>query len=120
MIPIAIGASASASPPGSTMVSPGRASASTQGGHPRAGDGDVQPDAARGGLAPQFLADDPRRPEQPLEAADVDRHQIVAVPLVARRELLRDRCERADRAIAGLQSAPSGRRRYRHAYRGRD
>ena len=43
-----------------------------QGGHPRAGDRHMQPDAARGGLAPQFLADDPPRPQQTLEAADVD------------------------------------------------
>jgi hypothetical protein len=43
-----------------------------QGGHPRAGDGHVQPDAARGCIAPQFLADDPPRPQQALEAADID------------------------------------------------
>jgi hypothetical protein len=48
----------------------------------------VQPDAARGGLAPQFLADDSPRPQQALEAADIDGHQIVAVPLVAWRKLL--------------------------------
>ncbi len=66
-----------------------------QGGHPRAGDGHMQPDAARGGLAPQFLADDPPRPQQTLEAADIDGHQFVAVPFVAWRELLRDVDERA-------------------------
>ena len=66
-----------------------------QRGHARAGDRDVHADAARGGLAAQFLADGARRPEQPLEPADVDRHEIVAVPLVARRKLLGDGDERA-------------------------
>ena len=55
----------------------------------------MQPEATRGGLAPQFLADDPPRPQQALETADIDRHQIVAVALVAWRKLLGDVDERA-------------------------
>ena len=64
-------------------------------GHARARDRHVHADAARRRLAPQLLADGARRTEQPLEAADIDRDQIVVVPLVARRELLRERCQRA-------------------------
>ena len=76
-------------------VSPGCASASTSAAMRVPATATCTRDAARRRLAPQLLADGARRTEQPLEAADVDRHQIVAVPLVARRELLRERDERA-------------------------
>jgi hypothetical protein len=59
-------------------------------GHARAGDGDVRAGPARGRLAAPLLADGARRTEQPLQPADVDRHEIVAMPLVAGREPLRD------------------------------
>ncbi|PYR44529.1 MAG: hypothetical protein DMF95_23170 [Acidobacteria bacterium] len=52
--------------------------------------GDVCSDA-RGRFAAQLLADGPRRPEQPRQPPDADRHEIVAVPFVARREFLGDR-----------------------------
>src|SRR5260221_8225109 len=57
----------------------------------------MQASAARRRLAPQLLADATRRAEQALEAADVNRHEIVAVPFVPRRELLCDVNERARR-----------------------
>ena len=59
-------------------------------GGTRAGDRDVDADAAIRGLAAQFVGDGSRRTEQTLETIDVDRHDIVAVPLVARRKLARD------------------------------
>ena len=61
--------------------------------HARAGNGDVRADAARGRFAAELLADGPRRTDQPRQPADVDRHEIVAVSFVARRELLGDRME---------------------------
>ena len=73
-------------------------------GHARAGDRDVRADPARGRLAAQLLADGARRAEQPLQPADVDRHEIVAMPLVAGRELLGDGDERG----AGLSGPRSG------------
>ena len=79
-------------------------------GHARAGDRDVRAHAARGRLAAQLVADRARRPEQPLQPADVDRHEIVAMPLVARRELLGD----ARRACVAATIARW--RRSRHAY----
>ena len=68
-----------------------------EGGRARARDGDVATNAARRGLAAQLLADRLRRPEQPLQSADVDRHEIAAMQLVARRKLLRDRGQRFNR-----------------------
>jgi hypothetical protein len=59
-------------------------------GHARTSDRDVRAHAAGGGLTAHFFADRLRRPEQACEPADVHRHEIVAVPLVARREFLRD------------------------------
>jgi hypothetical protein len=47
-------------------------------------------ETARRGITPQFLSDDARRPDEASEATDVYRHEIVAVPLVARRELPRN------------------------------
>lgn len=64
----------------------------------------MQADAARRRFAPQLLADDSRGAEQTLEAADVNRHEIVAVPFVPRREFLGDVDERARRQLV------SGRR----------
>src|SRR5947209_2463807 len=54
----------------------------------------MQANASSDALASQFLANHTRRAEQTLEAADVDRHEIVAVPFVPRRELLCDVDER--------------------------
>ena len=51
---------------------------------PRPGDGNVHARAARRRVAPHVVGNCARRPEQPLEAADVHRHEIGAVPLVAR------------------------------------
>ena len=51
----------------------------------------IEVDAVRRRFAPQLLADDARRTEHPLEAADVDRHEIVAMSFVSRRELHGDR-----------------------------
>jgi len=55
--------------------------------HARAGQRHVHTHAARGGLASQLLADRARGAKQPAEAAHVDRHEVVAVPFVARREI---------------------------------
>src|SRR3979411_2378582 len=76
-MPITSGASASPSSPRATMVARGT--------------GDARAPAARGALAPHLFADGPRRTEQARQPADVDRHEIVAMPLEARRKLLRDR-----------------------------
>jgi hypothetical protein len=65
--------------------------------HPRAGNRDVRADAARRCLAAQLLADRARRAEQPIQPADVDRYQIVVMPLVAGGELLGNRDEPARR-----------------------
>src|SRR5215831_12422045 len=64
-------------------------------GRARMRDGDVRAHAVRRRLAAQLVADRLRRPQQTLEPADVDRHEIAVVQLVARRELLRDLRERA-------------------------
>ena len=55
--------------------------------HARAGKRHVHTQAARGRLAPQFLADGAHGAEQPTETAHIDRHEVVAVPFVARREI---------------------------------
>ena len=62
--------------------------------HLRRSDRDVHPRAVRRRFAAELFSDGAGRAEKPLEPADVDRHQIAVVPLVARRELLRDRHER--------------------------
>ena len=51
-------------------------------------------DYVRSPIAPQLLADRTRRAEQPAEATHVDRHKVVAVPFVARREIPGKRHER--------------------------
>ncbi|OFW24879.1 MAG: hypothetical protein A3H97_10415 [Acidobacteria bacterium RIFCSPLOWO2_02_FULL_65_29] len=58
--------------------------------HSRAGDGHVHAHAPIGRLSSKLVRDRARRTEQPLEPPDVDRHQIVAMPLVARGEFLRN------------------------------
>ena len=49
---------------------------------------DMNANAAGGRLALKLVHNDARRAEKPLEAAHVDGDEIVAVALVARRELL--------------------------------
>ena len=51
---------------------------------PRPGDRHVHVNAAGRRVAPQLLADRSRRANQTVEAADVDRHEVVAMALVAR------------------------------------
>ena len=50
-------------------------------------------------LAAQLLADRRRRADQTIEAADVDRDEIVAMPFVARRKFARNGKQRGDVAI---------------------
>ena len=77
--------------------------------HSCAGERHVHPDGARGRSPPQFLANGLWRAEQPPEAADIDRHQVVAVPFVARRKIVRDRDQRA---VAMNRRAPIVRRTF--------
>src|SRR5439155_23157577 len=66
-------------------------------GSPRRRQPHVHAHATIRGLAAQLFANGfpDRGTHQPLEAADVNRHEIVAMPLVARRKFLGNRQERA-------------------------
>ena len=80
--------------PRSTTVRPGRASARTSAAVRVRGNGDVRAHAARRGVAPQFLADRPRRPSSRSRPRTSIDDEIVAVPLVARRKSCGDLHER--------------------------
>ena len=83
--------------PGSTTVRPGRASASTSAAVRVAATATCTctPRAAASRRSSSPIARG--GPSRPLEPADVDRHEIVAMPLVARRKFPRDGHERRPR-----------------------
>ena len=78
--------------------------------HPRRSDRDVHPRPARRRLAAELFSDGACRAEEPLEPADVDRYQIVMVPLVPRREGVRQQNlhgSAANLAVVGGSLSPS-------------
>ena len=92
-----------------TTVSPGRASARTSAAMrvPATATCTRMPRAAASRRSSSPIVRG--RTEQPLEPADVDRHEIVAVPLVARRELLGDRRRATARRSAARAESPRRR-----------
>ena len=115
-IPIGSGASASASPPGSTIVNPGRASARTSAAVRVRASATWTP-TPRAAAPSQLLADGARRTEQSVEAADVDRYEIVAMSFVSRRELRGEGDERTRLTSPRALRSPGGYRDPRQGLR---
>ena len=105
-IPMGSGASAPAADrEGSTTVKPGHACARTSAAVRVPASATCTRARARGRGAPQLFANRRRRADETPQSANVDRHEIVPMPLVPRRKSLRDGNEE------GPPSAPALRRR---------
>ncbi len=100
-------------------MTPGRASARTAAAVWVGGERDVRAQATDGRLARELGADDRRRPEQPIETANVDRDEIGARELVARGKFLRERRQRDARVVSRPRLIDTREHRRPHA-RGRE